>query len=130
MSLRVRLFVLVLAISGVLFARTPEARITVTVTDQFDKALPNASVILDFLGSRQVMKLGKHKAIHWELHTNLQGIAHFPPVPEGVVQVQVIDMHHQTFGKRFDVDTPEKNIDVKLNPPQKQYTVNPAPKPK
>jgi uncharacterized GH25 family protein len=125
-----RLLAVLLAVPCAMIASTPETRITVTVTDQFDKPLPNASVILDFLGSRQIMKLGKHKAIHWELHTNLEGVAHFPPVPEGTVQVQVIDMHHQTFGKRFDVDTPEKNIDVKMNPPQKQYTVNPAPKQK
>jgi uncharacterized GH25 family protein len=116
-----------MGISLVLAAKTAETRITVAVTNQFDKPLANAAVILDFLGSHQIMKLGKRKPIHWELHTNQEGIAHFPPVPQGMVQVQVISLDHQTFGQRFDIDTPEKTIDVKLLPPQKQYTVNPGP---
>lgn len=125
-----RLFALVFAVSCTLIASTPETRITVTVTNQFDKPLQNAAVIVDFQGSHQIMKLGKRKPVHWELHTNQEGIAHFPPVPQGTVQVQVISEDHQTFGQRFDINTPEKNIAVKLEPPQKQYTVNPAPKQK
>ncbi|MGH9581728.1 MAG: hypothetical protein ACRD4O_02190 [Bryobacteraceae bacterium] len=129
MSLRMRLFALILVSSSVLLARS-ETQITVVVTDQFNKPVPSASVILDFLGSRQIVKLGKHKKMDWELHTNLEGIAHFPPVPRGTVQVQVIDPHHQTFGKRFFIKTPEETINVQLKPPQKQYTVNPGPKQK
>jgi hypothetical protein len=110
-------------------ASAPETTITVTVTNQFDKPVDNASVILDFLGSHQVMKLGKRKPIHWEVHTNLHGIAHFPPVPRGTVQVQVVTTQYQTFGQKFDVDTEEKKIEVKLNPPQKQYSAHPPLKP-
>jgi hypothetical protein len=113
----------------VAMASSPETTITVTVKNQFDKPVDNAAVILDFLGSHQVMKLGKRKPIHWEVHTNLHGIAHFPPVPQGTVQVQVVTTKYQTFGEKFDLDTTEKKIDVKLNPPQKQYSAHPPLKP-
>ncbi len=123
--MRVRLlFTLLLAACLPILASAPETTITVAVKNQFDKPVENAAVILDFLGSHQVMKLGKRKPIHWEVHTNLQGVAHFPPVPEGTVQLQVIKNEYQTYGKKFDVDSPEKKIDITLNPPQKQYSVH------
>ena len=110
-------------------ASAPQTTIMVTVKNQFDKPVDNASVILDFLGAHQVMKLGKRKPIHWEVHTNLHGIAHFPPVPQGTVQLQVITKQYQTFGQKFDIDTDQKTIDIKLNPPQKQYSAHPPLKP-
>src|SRR5579875_598410 len=110
-------------------ASAPQTTITVTVKNQFDKPVDNAAVILDFLGSHQITKLGKRKPIHWEVHTNLHGIAHFPPVPQGTVQVQVITKSYQTFGQKFDLDSEEKTIDATLNPPQKQYSAHPPLKP-
>lgn len=110
-------------------ASTPQTTITVEVTNQFDKPVENAAVILDFLGSHQVTKLGKRKPIHWEVRTNLEGIAHFPPVPQGTVQLQVITKTYQTYGQKLDVDSEEKKLEIKLNPPQKQYSVHPPLKP-
>src|ERR1700761_4516289 len=109
-------FLLVVAIllCSAAMASAPQTTIIVTVKNQFDKPVDNAAVILDFLGSHQVMKLGKRKPIHWEVHTNLHGVAHFPPVPQGTVQVQVITKQYQTFGQKFDVDSEEKTIEVKL----------------
>jgi uncharacterized GH25 family protein len=109
-------------------AESEKTAITVTVSDKYEKPLDNATVILDFLGSRQIHKLGRRRQTHWEVHTNQQGLAHFPPVPKGTIQVQVIAKNHQTFGRKFDIDTDQKAIDVKLNPPQEQYTANPGPK--
>jgi uncharacterized GH25 family protein len=109
-------------------AGSEKTSVTVNVKDQHDKPLDNATVILDFLGSRQITKLGKRRQTHWEVHTNQEGLAHFPPVPQGTIQLQVVAKNHQTFGKKFDIDTDQKAIDVKLNPPQEQYTANPAPK--
>src|ERR1700761_7387004 len=101
------------------FASAPQTTIKVSVKNQFDKPVDNAVVILDFLGSHQIMKLGKRKPIHWEVHTNMQGIAHFPPAPRGDVNLQVITKHYHPLGKKFDVDKEEKTIDIKLTPPQK-----------
>jgi hypothetical protein len=120
---------LLLVVSTAALASAPETVITVTVKNQFDKPVDNADVILDFLGSHQIAKLGKRKHTHWEAHTNLHGIAHFPPIPQGTVQLQIIKKDYQTFGDKLDVDTAEKAIDITLNPPQKQYSAHPPLKP-
>ncbi|MGH9621592.1 MAG: hypothetical protein ACRD45_18040, partial [Bryobacteraceae bacterium] len=128
MSLRMRVVALILLASFALFAKSPQTKITVLIVDQANKPLPGASVVLDFLGSRQMTKFGRHKRINWEMHTDLKGLAHFPSVPQGTVLIQVIDPHHATFGKRFKVEEAEKTITIKLKPPQNQYTANPGPK--
>jgi uncharacterized GH25 family protein len=112
----------VLAASG---SAADQTKITVQVKSPYDKPVENAEVILDFIGSHQVTKLGKRKPIHWETRTNQNGIAHFPPVPQGTVQVQVYAKKYQTFGDKFDVDVDERTIDIKLNSPQPQYSAHP-----
>jgi uncharacterized GH25 family protein len=126
--MNVRLFVITLLASLLLIAAAPQTAVSVTVKDQYDKPIDNAAVILDFLGSHQIAKLGRRRQTHWEVHTNQEGLAHFPPVPQGTIQLQVVAKNHQTFGKKFDIDTDQKTIDVKLKPPQEQYTANPSPK--
>jgi uncharacterized GH25 family protein len=123
-----KLVVIAVFVSLLLVAAAPQTAIRVTVKDQYDKPIDNAAVILDFLGSHQITKLGRRRQTHWEVHTNQDGLAHFPPVPQGTIQLQVVAKNHQTFGKKFDIATDQKTIDVKLNPPQKQYTANPSPK--
>jgi uncharacterized GH25 family protein len=110
-------------------AAVQETTIKIVVKNEFDKPVPNAAVILDFLGSRQVLKLGMHKKTHWEVHTNQEGFAHFPPVPEGSVQLQIINSKYQTYGQKMDIQGPEKLVEVTLHPPQSQYSAHPALKP-
>ena len=112
-----------------LTAANPETTIKITAKNEFGKPVPNAAVILDFLGSRQVMKLGLKKRTHWEVHTNQEGLAHFPPIPEGTIQLQIITTKYQTFGQKMDIEGPEKLIEITLHPPQKQYSAHPELKP-
>lgn len=129
MKFRVLLIALFLTACVASVASAPETKVIVSVKNQFDKPVENAAVILDFLGSHQIMKLGKRKPIHWEVHTNLEGVASFPPIPQGTIQLQIIKKDYQTFGNKFDVDTEEKKIEIKLNAPQKQYSAHPPLKP-
>ncbi|MFL6462800.1 MAG: hypothetical protein ACJ73N_00125 [Bryobacteraceae bacterium] len=129
MRVKAALAAILFTFSLPLAASSQKTTITVEVKNQFDKPVDNAAVILDFLGSHQITKLGMRRAVHWEARTNQQGIAHFPPIPYGTVQVQVITKKYQTFGEKFDVDTEAKKIDVKLNPPQQQYSAHPPLKP-
>ena len=107
-----------------LTAAPPQTTITVTVKNQYGKPVDNAAVILDFLGSRQITKLGRRKATHWEVRSNQDGVAKFPPVPQGTLQVQVVGKNYQTFGTKLDVDQEQKAVEVVLNPPQKQYSAH------
>ncbi len=110
-----RLLTIGVAATTLLVADVQKSTIKVEVKNQFDKPVENASVILDFLGSHQITKLGKRKATHWEVHTNQQGIASFPPIPYGTIQLQVITKKYQTFGNKFEVDSDDKKFDIKLN---------------
>ncbi len=110
-------------------APPPQTSVVVKVKNMHDKPVDNAEVILDFLGSHQVQKLGKRKAVHWEVHSNGEGVAQFPPVPQGTIQLQVVAKGYQTFGDKYEIETDSKAIDITLNPPQGQYSAHPPLKP-
>jgi hypothetical protein len=130
MKSRLSLIAVLLLFCFTLFAsEVPKTMIKVIVTNQFHKPVENAEVILDFLGSRQITKAGLKKKIHWEVHTNQEGLAHFPPVPEGSVQLQVNKKTYQTWGKELEVAGEEQTVEIKLDPPQSQYSAHPALKP-
>ncbi len=121
--------VFLLSCFALLATDVPHTMIKIAVTNQFDKPVENAEVILDFIGGRQFMKGGLKKKIHWEVHTNQEGLAHFPPVPEGKIQLQVNKKMYQTWGKELDVAGEEQTVDIKLAAPQSQYSAHPALKP-
>lgn len=106
------------------FAARPSTEIRIEVKDPQGRPVERAAVILDFLTTHhQVFKLGKRAPEHWEVRTNLEGVAHFPPIPQGEVRVQVIAKDFQTYGQNLDLDQPQKTLKITLKPPQKQYSV-------
>jgi hypothetical protein len=129
MKIRVALLALFLGCCGGVWAKSPQTVINIVVNNEFNKPVPSAEVILDFLGSRDITKGGRHKRIHWEVRTNQEGRAHFPPIPEGKVQLQVNSKTYQTFGERIDVSGEEKLVEITLSRPQKQYSAHPPLKP-
>ncbi len=129
MKIRVALLALCLGCCVGAQAKSPQTVIKIVVTNQFDKPVPNAEVILDFLGSRDIVKGLRRKRIHWEVRTNQEGRAHFPPVPEGTVQLQVNSKTYQTFGEKIDIAGEEKLVEITLSEPQKQYSAHPPLKP-
>ncbi len=49
-------------------------------------------------------------------------MAKIPTIPQGKIRVQVIAKGYQTFGQDFEVNEEEKTLEVRLNPPQTQYS--------
>jgi hypothetical protein len=99
-------------------------KIRVKVLNLDGKPVDRASVIVRFVEGRSAIKLGKKIMTHWEMRTNQDGIAKIPELPQGKLLVQIIAKGYQTFGKTFEVDEEEKTIEVKLNPPQSQYSAH------
>jgi hypothetical protein len=58
------------------------------------------------------------------VRTNQDGIAKIPTIPQGKIRIQVIAKGYQTFGQTFEVDEEERIIEIKLNPPQDQYSAH------
>jgi len=96
--------------------------LTVEVKTPSGNPVDRASVIVKFVKGRAKMKLGKKILKTWETRTNQEGLAKIPPIPQGTIQVQVIAKGYQTFGQIFEIDEEQKTVEVKLNPPQDQYS--------
>jgi hypothetical protein len=107
---------------GLVVADQPTTTLTVAVKNPYDNPVDNASVIVKFVKGRSKVKLGKKVRTTWETRTNQQGLAKIPPIPQGSILVQVIAKGYQTFGQTFDIGEDQKTIEVKLNPPQAQYS--------
>jgi len=102
----------------------PMTTLRIEVKDLNDKPVDRASVIVKFIQGHSLVKLGKGIPKQWELRTNQEGVAKLLPIPQGKIQLQVIANKYQTFGQVFEITEPEKTIEVKLNPPQQQYSAH------
>ncbi len=121
-TMRRMIFCLALALPLLLGA--PMTKLTIAVKSPAGKPVEHASVIVRFIKGHSVVKLGKGIRKEWELQTNQDGIAKIPPIPQGTILIQVIAKNYQTFGDNFDVDEDQKTIEIKLNPPQAQYSAH------
>lgn len=115
--------ILLLALAVPLFA-ADMTKLTIEVKSQAGKPVEHASVIVRFVKGHSVVKFGKKIRTEWELQTNQEGQAKIPPIPKGKILVQVIAKDYQTFGDNFDVDEDQRTIEIKLNPPQPQYSAH------
>jgi hypothetical protein len=84
------------------------------------KPIDRASVIVRFKSGIGVNL--KKIQTSWETKTNQEGNVTLPSMPQGQIMVQVIANYYQTYGKMYTTDKPEQTIEIKLNPPQPQYS--------
>jgi len=104
------------------YAEVPMTKLTVAVKTQSGRPVSQAAVIVRFVKGHSVLKLGKAVRTQWELRSNQDGEAIIPAIPQGQIRIQIIANGYQTYGETIDVSETEKTIDIKLNPPQQQYT--------
>jgi hypothetical protein len=110
---------------ALLLADDPQTTvITVEVKNLDGKPVERASVIVRFAEGRSIRKLGKKTVLNWELRTNQIGVAKIPAIPQGKILVQVIAKGYQTFGDTIEINEPERTIEVKLRPPQPQFSAH------
>ena len=122
--MRKALSVIVFCLIGALGASAEEGMtsLRIRVTTQGGRPIDRASVIVKFVEGRSIVKLGKKIMPSWELRTNQDGTAKIPPIPQGKIRIQVVAKGYQTFGELIEVNEEEKQLDIKLNPPQPQYS--------
>ena len=107
-----------------LFTPAQTTKLRIEVRNLEDKPVDRANVIVRFEG-RSITKLGGKKLkTSWEMKTNQEGVVGIPPIPQGQILVQVIAKGYQTYGEKFEVSEEEKTIEVKLKPPQSQYSAH------
>jgi len=115
---------LLMALSRPVTAASDETVLRIEVKTLGGSPIERASVVVRFVEGRSIVKFGKKIRTTWETRTNTEGVAKVPSVPQGKVLIQVIAKGYQTFGKEFELDEEEQTIQIKLNPPQPQYSVH------
>jgi hypothetical protein len=103
-------------------ADVPMTKLTISVKTQSGRPVGQAAVIVRFVKGHSVFKLGKAVRTQFELRSNQDGQATIPAIPQGQIRIQVIANGYQTYGDTVDVTETEKTVEIKLNPPQQQYT--------
>jgi len=112
------------ALTALTLWAAPETKITVVVKTLSGRPVDRAEVILRWKANAKHPRssFGKNIRTQFESRTSQEGQVTFPGVPQGNIQIQVNAHGYQTFGQIFDIDDDEKTVEVKLNPPQRQYT--------
>ena len=119
-TMRAIVVVLTFVAALVLSAADP-TKLTVHVISAVNgKPIDRASVIVRFKEGLGVNL--KKIQTSWETKTNQDGNVTLPSMPQGKVEIQIIATNYQTFGDMFVTDKPEQTIEIKLNPPQQQYS--------
>ena len=110
---------LVMALWLPAWAEEPTAALNFLVVKDYNgKPVRNAAVVLHPVNSH-----GKQGRGGFELKTDSEGKTNFDGVPYGKLRVQVLAPGFQTFGEDYDVEAPTMEITVKLQRPQKQYSI-------
>ncbi len=102
-----------------LAAAEAEVRVEVQVTaEATGEPVAGAAIYMKFKDERFLLK---DKKMEWKIKTDKDGKAAFPPVPEGVVLVQVIAKGWKTYGEYYTLEGPKQVLEIKLKPPKKWF---------
>jgi hypothetical protein len=99
-------------------------KITVQVKTQGGRPIEQAEVVVNFVQGKSIIRFGKDVHVSFDLHTNQEGIAKIPAIPQGTIKVLVSAKGLQTYGEVMEIREEEKTINVTLNPPQPQYSAH------
>jgi|ERR1035437_3459721 hypothetical protein len=99
-------------------------KLEIHVTNQVGHPIDNASVVVKFVEGRSKVKFGAKIRKEWDLKSSQEGVVKVPTIPKGSILIQVRADHYQTFGQTFNVQEDEKLVEIKLNPPQAQYSAH------
>jgi uncharacterized protein (DUF2141 family) len=108
--------------AAVVCGSEPTTKLTVEVKNLEGKPVDRASVVVRFVEGKAMKVVKKHAT--FEMRTDQDGVAKVPEIPQGKIRIQVIAKNYQTFGEIYTVDQEEKTIEIKLNPPQAQFSAH------
>ncbi len=99
-------------------------KLEIHVSNQAGHPVDNASVVVKFVEGRSKVKFGAKIRKEWDLKSSQEGVVKVPAIPKGVILIQVRADNYQTFGDKFDIQEDEKLVEIKLKPPQSQYSAH------
>ncbi len=103
-------------------------KIVIQVKTQSGRPVDRAEVVVTFVEARtvynSVAKVGRNVRTTWDLRSNQEGEAKIPAIPQGKIKILVNAKGYQTYGEILEITEEQKTVEVKLNPPQPQYSVH------
>jgi Carboxypeptidase regulatory-like domain len=90
-------------------------------SEQSGRPIENASVVIKFRGGSKVKPNPKFRT-EWDVKTSQDGLVKLPSIQKGPILIQIRADNYQTFGQVFDVQEDERVVEIKLKPPQPQYS--------
>src|SRR3984893_5205665 len=122
--MRTALLLPIALLAAAMLSPAQTTKLRIEVRNLEDKPVDRANVIVRFEG-RSLAKLGGKKLkTSWEMKTNQEGVVGTPPSRQVHIRVQVTAKGYQTYGEKIEVNEEEKTIEVKLKPPQSQYSAH------
>jgi hypothetical protein len=122
--LRLLLLPVLLLLALAAYGDTPMTKILIQVKTQAGRRLEGAEVVVNFAEGRSALKLGRNVRTSYDLHTNQDGEAKIPAIPQGKIRFLVSAHGYQTYGEILEIKEEEKTVEIVLNPPQPQYTAH------
>ena len=113
----IALFVVLMMAAGMAEHKSATLQFIV-IKDENGKPVRNAEIVL-----HGVDKHGKQKSDGLELKTHEDGKAEIGGIPFGKIRVQVIAHGLRTFGEDYDINQATREITIKMQKPQEQYTI-------
>jgi hypothetical protein len=99
-------------------------KLEIHVLSPTGRGIENASVTIKFAADLPKEKPSKKMRKEWDVKTNQEGVIKLPTIPKGYILIQVRADNYQTFGQTFEVKEDERLVEIKLNPPQPQYSAH------
>ena len=113
----IALFVVLMMAAGLAEHKSATLQFIV-IKDENGKPVRNAEIVL-----HGVDKHGKQRSDGLELKTHEDGKAEIGGIPFGKIRVQVIAHGLRTFGEDYDINQATREITIKMQKPQEQYTI-------
>ena len=101
-------------------------KLEIRVSNEAGHPIENASVVVKFAGTITKAKANSNPKLRkeWDLRTTQDGSVKLPTIQKGPILIQIRADNFQTFGQVFDVQEDERLLEIKLKPPQPQYSAH------
>ena len=100
-------------------------KLEIHVTTEAGRPIENASVVIKFRGGTSAkVKPNPKFRTEWDVKTSQDGLVKLPSIQKGAILIQIRADNFQTFGQDFDVQEDERLLEIKLKPPQPQYSAH------
>jgi hypothetical protein len=98
-------------------------KLEIRVSTEAGHPIENASVVVKFTGRPSAKPNPKFRK-EWDVKTSPEGLVKLPTIQKGPILIQIRADNYQTFGQVFDIQEDERVVEIKLKPPQPQYSAH------